>query len=613
MADGAAAAASATPRFAFLPPLESRGYYVLVGAAAMLVLGPIAGIAAAYMNFSIGFFLSGQVLAGILGSAVTFGYGANGKHGANYIQTMAASIGGMAGLGVLIQTMIWLGLAEPPTWQLIAYFLCVGMFGAGVGMLYTPVVIDRMQLKFPSGLAVANILRALTDAALLRRSVARLGGGFGLGAVFTLLAEKGGAAFLGAVNFSASTFGAGIIVGARIGVPAIVMGLIGLALTPWLREIGLLGPNDPWRKIGFLVSLGMILGSAIVDISLIVRQAWRSRGAARARPAEDWKRVNTHLLIAWVVAWGIGVIVAATLLGVPLGYAVMGVALAFVFVLVNGISMGISDSNPISSAFVVSVTVMALAGLTDPLVALVAGSIVLASCVVGGDMQQDRSTGVRLGTNRVIQFRYQVLGVLMGAVLAVVLAKLFIAAYPVLKIDTFLHPEMKTGNWQSAMTYKFAGVLRGLTSAETTALKLMGLGIALGLVTEVLRRALLGNPAYQAWKVRTPARRATDFILDAIIIPSPYASSFGGFVQWWTSFWFGAGGIFSSAWNALAARRRNSGTQRERSRSSVSASAAAIPEVSDMSTMSLLGGGLIAGEAVTFLVLGIIGLVSLVR
>ena len=597
MADGAAAATTA-PRFSFLPPLESRGYYLLVGAAAMFVLGPIAGIAAAYMNFSIGFFLSGQVLAGILGSAVTFGYGAHGKHGANYIQTMAASIGGMAGLGVLIQTMIWLGLAEPPTWQLIAYFLCVGMFGAGVGMLYTPVVIDRMQLKFPSGLAVANILRALTDPVLLRRSVARLGGGFGLGAASTLAAEKGGVAFLSAINFSASTFGAGIIVGARIGVPAIVVGLIGLALTPWLRDIGLLGPHDPWRKIGFLISLGTILGAAIVDIVLIVREALqRHRTAAPAPPAEDWKRVNTHLLIAWVVAWGIGVVIAATLLGVPLGYAVMGVALAFVFILVNGISMGISDSNPISSAFVVSVTIMALPGLTDPLIALVAGSIVLASCVVGGDMQQDRSTGVRLGTNRVIQFRYQVLGVLMGAVLAVVLAKLFIAAYPVLKVDTFLHPEMKTGNWQSAMTYKFAGVLRGLTSAETLALKLMGLGIAIGVVTEVLRKWILASAAYRAWKTRSAATKTADFILDAIIIPSPYASSFGGFVEWWTAFWFGAGGIFSSAWNALVERRRN----------------AAVPEVSDMSTMSLLGGGLIAGEAVTFLVLGIIGLVSLVH
>ena len=44
------------------------------------------------MNFSLGFFVGGQVLAGILGSTVTYGYGAEGKHGANYIQTMAASV-----------------------------------------------------------------------------------------------------------------------------------------------------------------------------------------------------------------------------------------------------------------------------------------------------------------------------------------------------------------------------------------------------------------------------------------------------------------------------------------------------------------------------------------
>src|SRR6185436_6981459 len=95
----------------------------------------------------------------------------------------------------------------------------------------------------------------------------------------------------------------------------------------------------------------------------------------------------------------------------PVGYAVLGVLLAGIFVLVNGISVGISDSNPISSAFVVGVTVMALAGLTDPLVGLIAGSILHVSTVVGGDMQQDRSTGWRLGTNRTIQFRYQVIGI----------------------------------------------------------------------------------------------------------------------------------------------------------------------------------------------------------
>ncbi len=297
-----------------------------------------------------------------------------------------------------------------------------------------------------------------------------------------------------------------------------------------------------------------------------MRQALARHKATSAEqpeaPVEEWKRVDTRKLVAWVAFWAVAVVAVSHNLGVPVGYAVLGVALAGVFVLVNGISLGISDSNPISSAFVVGVTVMALVGLVDPVIGLLAGSILLISTVVGGDMQQDRSTGWRLSTNRTIQFRYQVIGILMGGVFAVVITKLFLAAYPVLQVDTFLHPEMKTGNWQSAMTYKFAGVLRGLTSAETTTLKLMGLGIAIGLAVEVLREILKRSAAYQAWKLRNAGTRIADFILDAVIIPSPYASSFGGFVE---------------------------------------------------DSMSLVGGGLIAGEALAFLTLGIIGLLSLAR
>ena len=117
------------------------------------------------------------MLAGILGSTVTYGYGAEGKHGANYIQTTAASVAGMSAMAVVIQAMVWMGLPQPPVLHLVLYMLCIGMYGAGVGMLYTPVLVDRLNLVYPSGLAVANILRALTDPELLKRSVATLGGG----------------------------------------------------------------------------------------------------------------------------------------------------------------------------------------------------------------------------------------------------------------------------------------------------------------------------------------------------------------------------------------------------------------------------------------------------
>ncbi|MGZ5652342.1 MAG: OPT/YSL family transporter, partial [Usitatibacter sp.] len=253
---------NAAPRWSWLPSPDTWKYHALLLALGALVLGPLGGVTASYMNFSLGFFIGGQVLAGILGSVVTFGYGADGKHGANYIQTAAASVAGMSAMGVLIQAMVWLGLPQPPTWQLALFFLCIGMFAAGVGMLYTPLLVDRMQLIYPSGLAVANILRALTDPVLLRRSVATLGGGMALGLAGGIAATR--VAVLGAIEFSASTLGAGMVVGARIGVPAIVGGLLGLALTPYFVSIGWLNAGDPFRKITFLIALGTIMGAAIV-------------------------------------------------------------------------------------------------------------------------------------------------------------------------------------------------------------------------------------------------------------------------------------------------------------------------------------------------------------
>src|ERR1700693_433499 len=113
-----------TRRWRGLPAVNSWKYHGLLGAIGILILCPLGGVTVAYMNFSLGFFVGGQVLAGILGSTVTYFYGVEGKHGANYMQTAAASVASMSAMGVLIQAMVWLGLPEPSAWQLFAYFLC---------------------------------------------------------------------------------------------------------------------------------------------------------------------------------------------------------------------------------------------------------------------------------------------------------------------------------------------------------------------------------------------------------------------------------------------------------------------------------------------------------
>jgi uncharacterized oligopeptide transporter (OPT) family protein len=600
----------------FLPRLGSPAYHLMLSLVAVLILGPLGGISAAFMNFSIGFFVGGQVLAGILGSTVTLPYGPEGKHGANYMQTMASSVAGMCGMAVLVQAMSWLGLPEPPVWQMVLYFLCIGMFGVGVGMLYTPILVDRMQLTFPSGFAVANILRALTDKVLLRQSIAKLGGGMFLGYAGGIASLK--VASIENLGLSTSTFGAGMVVGARIAIPALVVGLIGNWCKPYLVSIHWLdSPEAPFRKIGFIIALGTILGAAIVDISIILFQAARQFGKSRpqAAPAEDWKRVNMWRLLLWVGFWAVAiVIVGSQVLHQPPFYLAVAVGLCFIFVLVNGISLGISDSNPISSAFVMGVFILAALKLTNPGVGLLCASVLLIACSEGGDMQQDRSTGWRLGTNRIVQFRYQVIGIAVGALLAVALAKIFMGAYPVLREDQFSNSHIAGAQkWQSAMTFKFVGALRGITNPKPAVMKALWLGIGIGLVTEILRKILRKSAGYRRFSTGSHTGKVTDFVLDAVVLPSPYASSFGGFVELNTLYWWTAGGVIASVYDWNLKRRklaiaRTASIQNDPT-SNIAASASDQGELpSDMSTTSLVGGGLIAGDSLAALTIGIIEL-----
>lgn len=468
-------------------------------------------------------------------------------------------------------------------------------------MLYTPILVDRLRLTYPSGLAVANILRALTDPQLLRRSLAKLGGSI-VGGIFLGLAGTLSSS-LAATGLSASTFGGGMIVGARIAIPPLIVALIGWWQTPHLVALGWLNPGDPYRKIGFIISLGSIMGAAAVDLAVIFYDMLRKTRQTRvtAAPAPDWKRVNVVRLVMWVVFWGCATVgLGSMVLRQPVFYLCVAVGLCFLFVLVNGIAMGVSDFNPISSAFVVSVFIMAAMGLRDPGVGLMCAAVLAIATSEGGDMQQDRSTGWRLGTNRIVQFRYQVIGIAFGAFLSVALANFFMKAYPILTQDQFAHLHLPGAEkWQSAFTFKMVGSLRGITRAQTHVLKALQLGMALGLVIETARKCVHGAAGFKRFAAASGRGRATAFVLDAFVLPSPYAYAFGGFVELITVVWWTAGGVVASFLERLTARL---------SPADAKSAEPALPE--DMSAMSLVGGGLIAGDALAALGIGIYGLVK---
>jgi hypothetical protein len=159
---------------------------------------------------------------------------------------------------------------------------------------------------------------------------------------------------------------------------------------------------------------------------------------------------------------------------------------------------------------------------------------------------------------------------------------------------------MKAGEqpaqWTSAMTYKFVGALRSLTDDKPHQRLAIWVGVAIGLLVQAIRLRLFAMPRYRRWAAGGRGPRAADWLLDAVLLPSPYAYSFGTFFGFATSAWFAVGGVVAAIADAIRARLGRDPEEED------------LP--ADMSTVSLVGGGLIAGDALAALGLGLLGLLA---
>ena len=93
----------------------------------------------------------------------------------------------------------------------------------------------------------------------------------------------------------------------------------------------------------------------------------------------------------------------------------------------------------------------------------------------------------------------------------------------------------------------------------------------------------------------------TDFLLDAVLLGSPYASALGGFVELPSVYWWTVGGVGGTLFEVIQARR-----------AARRAKPAEGELPSDMSPTSLVGGGLIAGDALAALSVGVYNLLRTV-
>jgi hypothetical protein len=124
------------------------------------------------------------------------------------------------------------------------------------------------------------------------------------------------------------------------------------------------------------------------------------------------------------------------------------------------------------------------------------------------------------------------------------------------------------------------------------------LGIGIGLAMEIMRKLIKSRPRFKEFAAKTRAGRVTSFLLDGVFLPSPYAFAFGGFVDLSWLYWWALGGVTASLFELAEPRLFPR----------VKKSEGELP--SDMSTMSLVGGGLIAGDALAAVVLGLYGILT---
>src|SRR5260221_4799881 len=147
------------------------------------------------------------------------------------------------------------------------------------------------------------------------------------------------------------------------------------------------------------------------------------------------------------------------------------------------------------------------------------------------------------------------------------------------------------------MTYKFVGALKGITAAQPQVMAALQLGIALGLVIEILRKLIKTRPQYKQFVAGSRTGKVTDFLLDAVFLSSPYASSFGGFVELPSVLWWTAGGVVASLYNELMpapSSRRAKSSREQGSADSAGDSGGAAGLPSGFRTTCLVGGGAIA-------------------
>lgn len=419
---------------------------VTVGAVVLGVIqGAIMTAAFVYIGLKLGFGLPGSTVAAIMGFALLRGVGRNafniegcGSIVENNInQTIASGINtASAGVVFTFPALLLLG-AEFNVWTIILAAVAGSFMGIVVIIPLRKQMIEIERLKFPSGVAVATILKSPGAGAA---KAIRLGIGFVVAVTITLATNfhiipetleigswflddpetaSGGWGILAlgtSLSLSMANFGAGLLSG-KGGLPFAAGGVLSWwVIAPFVVGQGWL-PGDLeghelWGGVYLQmlrpVGIGVLIGGALAGVVLsypALKGAIKSlRAAAKlASSGDEADELDPKVLIfgilgSFIVLFSVAFIGAEGAIATAISVAVAGTVWLALAGLIVAQATGATDISPLSGLALIAVTLMLAITANNVVLAITIGVAVCVATNQCADMMSDLKTGHLVGS-----------------------------------------------------------------------------------------------------------------------------------------------------------------------------------------------------------------------
>ncbi len=450
----------------------------------------------------------------------------------NCMQSTASSAGYSTGSTLISAFAAYMLLGNPQmsVYVMLAWVFLLAVLGVTMAIPMKRQMINIEQLRFPSGIAAAETLRALhSHGAAAARSARALGIAAVLAAVNMFWTE--GLALIGprlapyslgtaVKNLNRLVFGeiwmgrtvmfewdpifiaAGALVGLRVSISMLLGATLCWAVfVPVMQSHALITGSDfhelvqwtLWGGVACMVTSGLF--SFALQWRSMVRALSNLRSMLshreRARSAVEEIEAPTSWFIAGQGLSLIGIsLLAKATFDLPYWQSAVAVLLSFFLALVACRVTGETDTTPIGAMGKVTQLFFGAIHPGDTTVNLMSANITSGSAIAAADLLTDLKSGYLLGANPRKQFLAQFAGIFVGTLVTVLSFRVMVPNASVLGGDKFPAPSALM--W-AAVAQALSDGLSALGSVKVWSIALGGLvGIALPLAAKIF-------PKHEKW------------------------------------------------------------------------------------------------------------------